>query len=160
VSITYDAPTAVISGTGVTGSRPTVAYEFTSTQALGTASPAENFTLTNGGSAPLVVSGAALSGTDPGDYIVNNGCGSPVMTTCTIEVRFAPQATGPSSATLTISSNAPSAITVALSGTGGSLPIGATGKSGATGPAGATKASGANGVSSASDVAGPAGPAG
>jgi hypothetical protein len=101
-----------------------------------TAVAAEVLTLTNGGSAPLAVSGIALSGNNSSDYLVSNGCQQPVAvsSSCNIEVRFAPQATGASSATMTISSNSINGSDViSLSGTGGQLPQGLPGARGASG---------------------------
>jgi hypothetical protein len=128
VTITYDAPTAELSGTSLGfGTVP-----------QGTASLEQAITVTNNGSAPLVVSGYSVSGANPGDFLISNRCGlAHVGGTCQIGVRFDPQAAGARSATLTLVTNAasaPSAIT--LSGTGGSLPQGPQGKQGPPGPAG------------------------
>jgi hypothetical protein len=60
--------------------------------------------------------------------------GVAVGASCKIGVRFAPQAQGASSATLTISTNAPTQpAAIALSGTGGPLPQGPKGSTGASG---------------------------
>jgi hypothetical protein len=131
VVITYGVPAVSLSGGGGgTGSGP-YGFVFPTAQPEDTAGAAEVFPLTNNGSAPLVVSGIVLSGADPSDYIVSNGCQQPVAvsSSCDVEVRFAPQATGASSATMTISSNAINGSEViSLSGTGGALPQGAPGK--------------------------------
>jgi hypothetical protein len=82
-------------------------------------------TLTNTGSAPLVVSAASVSGAARGDYLVSDRCQDPVPVsgTCEIGVRFAPQAAGVRPGTLTIKSNDPgSPATVSLSGTGARAP--------------------------------------
>jgi hypothetical protein len=135
VVITYDVPAVSLTGGGVTGTGP-YAFAFSTPQPEDTVGAAEVFTLTNAGSAPLAVSSVALSGNNPSDYIVRNGCGQAVAVSsaCEITVRFAPQATGASSATLTISSNAINGSEViSLSGTGGQLPQGLPGARGAPG---------------------------
>lgn len=127
VMITYAAPTATES----TGS-----IAFSGTEPQGVASAEQSLTVTNNGSAPLVVSGVLLSGSNPGDYLVNNRCQQPVAigASCAVGVRFDPQAQGSSSATLTLLTNAVTApASVTLSGTGGLLP---QGPKGATGPRG------------------------
>jgi hypothetical protein len=78
--------------------------------------------VTNHGSAPLIVSGVQLGGSKPDDYLISNRCQRPIAigASCQIGVRFAPQAKGKSSATLTLLTNAKTAPpAVALSGTGG-----------------------------------------
>jgi hypothetical protein len=130
VTITYDVPTADES----TGS-----LNF-GTQPQGTASAEQDLTVTNNGSATLIVGGVLLSGSNPGDYLIDNHqClgGVAPGASCVIGVRFDPQAAGASSATMTVVTNAPTApVVVSLSGTGGSLPQGATGPQGPPGPAG------------------------
>ena len=92
------------------------------TQPHGTVSTEQTLTVTNEGSAPLVVSSVVLGGADPGDYMINDRCQQPVPPGASgqVGVRFAPQKQGASSASLTLLTNAPSApAAVALSGTGG-----------------------------------------
>jgi hypothetical protein len=87
----------------------------------------------------LIVSGTLVGGSNPGDYLVDDGCQRPVApgSSCNVGVRFSPQAQGASSATLTLLTNAAAApAAVSLSGTGGSLPQGPAGAPGATGPPG------------------------
>jgi hypothetical protein len=129
---------------------------------MDTASTAEAFTLTNNGSAPLVVSSVSLTGSDPTDYVVTDGCEQmvAVSASCKIGVRFDPQATGASSATMSIATNAATSPTVALSGTGGALPTGPTGPSGPTGPTGPGGATGSIGPVGPSGATGPAGASG
>lgn len=151
VSITYAAPVANLSSSSIS---------FSGTQPQGVASAAQTLTVTNNGSAPLIVSALTLDGADPGDYLLVNGCQAEVApgASCQIGVRFAPQAAGPSSANLTLTTNAPSAVApVSLSGVGGTLPQGATGP---TGPTGATGATGPTGATGATGTAGATGPAG
>jgi hypothetical protein len=166
VSLSFQSPDTQLSGTSLSfGTEP-----------QGVASTAQAITVANDGTAPLVVSGAVLGGSNPGDYLISNGCLEPlaVAGSCQVTVRFAPQAQGASSATLTLLTNAASApAPIALSGTGGSLPqgpAGATGATGATGaqgpagntgpqgPAGATGAAGANGAQGPAGNTGPQGP--
>jgi hypothetical protein len=114
----------------------------------GTVSPPQSVTVTNNGSAPLVVLGFATSGTNPDDFFTStDSCGGQIApgSSCTVKVRFAPQAQGSRSATLSILSNAPTSTTVALSGTAGPLPQGPAGATGATGVTGASGATGATG---------------
>lgn len=111
VSITYAAPTA---------DESSKALSFAS-QAPGTASPEQVLTVTNRGSAPLVVSGVLLGGSDPDDFLIGNRCQQPVAvgSNCQVGVRFNPQTSGARSGSLTVLSNAPGAPKkVALSGTG------------------------------------------
>jgi hypothetical protein len=139
VSITYRAPSA---------DQSTTALSF-ATQPQGTGSAEQPVTVTNNGSVPLVVSGVLLGGSNPGDYLVDNGCQQPVAagSSCVVGVRFDPQAQGASSATLTLLTNAATAPPpVALSGAGGALPQGPAGASGASGAAGPQGAPGANGA--------------
>ncbi len=117
----------------------------------GTVSAPQTVTLTNNGSAPLSVAGFEMQGANPNDFFTGTTtCGAAVAPggSCTVQVRFAPQAQGARSATLTTISNASSGGSVTLTGTGGPLPQGPVGPAGAAGVTGATGAPG------------PAGPAG
>jgi hypothetical protein len=92
------------------------------TRPLGRLGPEKVLTVTNKGSAPLLVSGVLLGGAKPGDYVISNRCqrAVPAGSRCYVGVRFAPQAKGTRVATLTLLSsaaNAPGA--VKLSGRGG-----------------------------------------
>jgi hypothetical protein len=110
VGITYDAPTADESVDSISFPAQTVS----------TVSVQKTLTLTNQGSAPLVVSGVLLGGANPDDYLINDGCQQSVAvgSSCAIVVGFAPHARGARSATLTAQTNAPTApATVMLSGT-------------------------------------------
>ena len=113
----------------------------------------QTVTVTNNGNDTLDIAGVQPGGADPGDYLLVDGCVAPVApsASCTIGVRFAPQATGGSSATLTLVSNSTSALAIDVSGTG-TAP--ATGPAGPAGPAGPTGATGPKGAT------GPQGPAG
>ena len=73
------------------------------------------------GNATLSISTIAISGTNSGDFAQTNNCGSSVGAgaNCTISVTFTPTATGPRSASLTITDNASdSPQTIGLTGTG------------------------------------------
>jgi hypothetical protein len=92
-------------------------------QLVGTVSAAQLYKVTNAGSANLVVTGATVSGKNPGDFRVHTGCaGAPVPPggTCTVAVRFAPSSTSLRMATVAVSDNAPlSPQGVAVTGFGG-----------------------------------------
>jgi hypothetical protein len=156
VSITYAAPTAE------TGTSSLI---FPS-QPQGTASAAQTVTVTNNGSAPLTVSSATASGTNPEDYLVTSQCHAPVETgqSCGIAVRFDPHEAGASSASLTLETNtAAQPLPIELSGTGGALPTGPTGpagETGETGPQGETGAQGEAGLQGQSGAPGASGDSG
>lgn len=91
-------------------------------QVLGSTSSAHIVSLTNTGSANLVISGIAVSG----DFAQTNTCGSSVAAggSCTISVTFTPTLTGQRTGTVTIVHNAAgSSHGVALSGIGNILPV-------------------------------------
>jgi hypothetical protein len=129
--------------------------------ALDTVSPAQTVTITNNGSAPLIVSGFAFSGNNPDDFLTGGDtCHASVApgASCAVSVRFAPQAQGSRSAQLSVLSNAPSSPPlVTLTGTAGPIPQGPRGNPGARGSRGATGATGSRG---ALGRRGPRGPAG
>ncbi len=113
VTFTYDAPTADLSAPS--------SITFAGTEPQGVASSEEDEIVSNNGSAPLIVSAVALAGSDPGDFLIDDGCQQPVAVgaSCEIGVRFDPETQGARSATLTLATNAgtqPAAID--LSGTG------------------------------------------
>jgi len=154
VSITYAVPTADVSPTSLSfGTVP-----------QGSVGVEKTVTVTNNGSAPLTVTGAAVSGTNPGDYLINDRCPSAVAvgSNCKIGVRFSPQAGSSagvsSSAQLDIQTNAPTAASpVSLSGTGGELP---QGPQGAQGPQGTPGSAGTDGAAGARGPRGRRGPRG
>ena len=79
-------------------------------QLVGTVSAAHFYKITNVGTAGLVVTGATVSGKNPGDFRVHTGCaGAPVPPggTCTVAVRFAPSSTSLRTAAISVSDNAP-----------------------------------------------------
>jgi hypothetical protein len=73
-------------------------------------------------------------------------------------VRFAPQAQGSRSATLTALTNAQTAPVLALGGTAGPLPQGPAGERGSVGASGAAGGKGSTGASGPTGPQGPAGP--
>jgi hypothetical protein len=86
---------------------------------VGTLSPPLTVTVTNNGSAPLVVTGFETGGVWPDDFVTENStCASRVDpgSNCTVEVRFAPNAKGSRSATLSVLSNAPTSREITLTG--------------------------------------------
>jgi hypothetical protein len=126
----------ILNGTG-TGMAPLLGIAPSSvsfgTQPVGMTSGMQIVTLTNTGSAPLQLTGIAITGSNSTNFgFVLKGatpCSYPSGTLAagasrTISVDFAPQAAGPVSATLSISDNAAgSPQSVALSGTGGTSGI-------------------------------------
>ena len=159
IDITYAAPTADL--------QPADAVTFPGTQPQGSTSAPQPVVITNNGSAPLVVVGPQFGGTNPADFFVGaSTCGAPVAVgaSCTLNLRFAPQAQGARDATLVVQTNAPAEpAVITLSGTGGPLPtgpVGPAGTDGAQGPTGANGATGATGATGPAGAAGPTGPAG
>ena len=90
-------------------------------QPAGTASAPQNVTLSNSGTISLGISGIALTGANPTDFIETNNCPQSlgVSASCLITVKFDPAATGPASraASISVADNAPqSPQTIALTG--------------------------------------------
>ncbi len=116
-----------LSGTEIPAT-PTIVFSPTSltfsSETVGSTTAPQAITLTNTGSAALLVSSISVTGANPGDFPETNTC--PISPTplaingnCTISVKFQPSAAGPRSASVSISDNAASLTqTVALSGTG------------------------------------------
>jgi hypothetical protein len=116
--------------TAATPAQPEISVSPTSlifaSQAVATASAPQSVTVTNTGSAPLIISQVAISQTQmplgpQSEFAETDDCiGSAVAVSqrCTVQVRFIPVATGGRSATMTIFGNvAGGQATVALSGT-------------------------------------------
>ncbi|HEU4703009.1 MAG TPA: choice-of-anchor D domain-containing protein [Conexibacter sp.] len=121
-------------------------------QRSGSVSAPQAVTVTNVGDAPLHVAGMTFSGAGADDFLLgSDDCRGAVAVgqSCTIQVRFAPQALGARSATLDVASDAD----------GGPLQVSLDGEGveGAAGPQGAQGAAGPQGPQGA---AGPQGPAG
>jgi hypothetical protein len=102
--------TVALSGTGITasgGGNVTLSpssYNFP-TQGAGTVSAPVAFTLTNGQSGDLTISGISISNTE---FTQTNNCGTSLAAeaNCTISVKFAPQTASAQSATLSVNDNA------------------------------------------------------
>jgi uncharacterized repeat protein (TIGR01451 family) len=81
-----------------------------SSQLVTTTSAVQSITITNCGSAPLIITNITITGSGSGDFVVAQDCvgGSPIAPggICTINVAFAPQAAGTRQATLTMNDNA------------------------------------------------------
>ena len=98
-------------------------------QLNGTASAAQNETITNTGSSSVVISSIALTGANAGDFSQSNSCGSSLEAgaSCGLNVIFAPNQPGPRSASITITDNTTgSPHSVSLVGTGLTLGADAT----------------------------------
>jgi len=90
-------------------------------QALKQASSAHAVELTNKGAGPLQVDSFKVAGADPGDFGGTESCRTvvPPGATCSIDVKFTPQALGARSGVIEITDNAPgSPQKIDLSGTG------------------------------------------
>lgn len=90
---------------------------------VGTATAAQQITVTNTGSAPLTISSISIVGANAGDFPETNTCPIAPTTiaingTCTIAVKFQPTGTGPRAASVSVSDNANSPQTVPLAGNG------------------------------------------
>jgi hypothetical protein len=95
-------------------------------QKVGTKSPPQDVTLTNGGSADLSIDQIGITGSDPKDFAETNNCGSklPVGASCKIEIRFEPTAGGTRSASLTVKyQGLGSPGTVSLTGNGAIVTV-------------------------------------
>jgi hypothetical protein len=136
IVITDSAPgsprTINLSGTGVSAAAPGVTLSPASltfaSQALGTASPAQNINVTNSGESNLTIAGVTLTGADPQDYNQTNNCPATLIPSfsCNIAVTFKPTATGARTASVNVADNASgSPQTVSLTGTGapGTTPL-------------------------------------
>ena len=90
------------------------------------ASNPQSFVLTNTGSAPLLVSGIAISGANAGDFSQTSNCGASLSpgANCTVSITFSPSATGTRTASLGITDNASgSPQSVTLKGSGSYLGV-------------------------------------
>lgn len=90
-------------------------------QQVNRTSPAQKVTLMNTGSVALGITSLTLTGTNNGDFVQTNTCGTfvAVGSSCTISVIFTPTAAGARTASVSITDNATgSPQVVALTGTG------------------------------------------
>src|SRR6266850_2575872 len=94
--------------------------------AVGNVVGAQTITLLNAGSAAIAISSIALTGANPGDFVIfTNTCGSTLAAggNCVVNVTFTPTALGARSASLAVTSNALSSPNnTTLSGTGVTPP--------------------------------------
>jgi hypothetical protein len=123
--------TVALSGNGVAPAAPGVSLTPASLafgdQVVGTASAAQTVTLTNTGNAALSISGLAVAGANAGDFTRGGTCAAPgtvaAGASCTITATFGPTATGPRTASISITSNAAgSPHSIALTGNGTAPP--------------------------------------
>jgi trimeric autotransporter adhesin len=101
-------------------------------QVVQTSSATMTATLTNSGTANLVLSSVTLGGANPGDFTRSGTCAAAMSLApaqaCTVSAVFRPTAVGARSATVTIGHNAsPATSTLSLTGTGMSAPTPAAG---------------------------------
>jgi hypothetical protein len=92
---------------------------------VGNTSAATTITVTSNGTANLTISQIGISGTNAADFSQTNNCPATltISSTCTINVRFSPSASGTRSANLTITDNAAgSPQAIALNGVGQTTP--------------------------------------
>ncbi len=119
-SVTSNAATLTVNPAPTPPAASPTSVTFT-TQMVGTASPAQTVTLSNNGAVSLSINSISIIGTNPGDFAQSNTCGSSVAAggSCTINVTFAPTASGPRTAAVSISDNASNSLqNIPLSGTG------------------------------------------
>jgi hypothetical protein len=152
VSLTYASPTITLS---------TEEVEFEE-QPVGTISGPQTVTITNTGTAPLLISQVESAASD---FLLTDHCYNEIEPgeSCTVDVRFAPQEETTVASTLNIYSNDNTTlprIEVTLKGKGGPPPTGKTGAAGPTGPTGATGETGTNGETGAAGAKGETGATG
>jgi hypothetical protein len=148
VTITYKTPSTAT---------PNVSTLTFGSQPLDTVSAPKLITLTNSGGNPLMIDAESFEGSSPAletdhpeDFLIgSSSCLGAIgfEESCQLTVRFDPQETGLSTATLKLAGDMGAGPTlIALSGTGGTLPQGPTGPEGTQGPTGAEGARGATGA--------------
>jgi hypothetical protein len=123
-----NSPQAVaLTGTGtapaVSLSPTSVAFAVTQ---LGATSAGTAVTLKNTGTGALSITSINITGTNPADFTRTTTCGASLAagSSCTITVRFSPQAVGSRTAAVSVTDNAPgSPQTVSLSGTGTAVSL-------------------------------------
>lgn len=109
-----------LTGIGTTAKLSAVSLSFGSVT-VGTTSAAKSVTLTNVGTTTITISLISITGTNAGDFLQSNNCGSSLAATasCTINVQFKPTATGSRTGALSVTDNAAgSPQKVTLSGKG------------------------------------------
>jgi hypothetical protein len=118
-SIDFNQNVGVLLSTAFTSVSP-AALNFGS-QGVGTTSPAQKITISNGTNVPFSITGAVASG----NFTATNNCGSlQPSTNCAVTVKLSPGTTGPQTGNLTITdSTRTSPATVPLTGTGVNGPF-------------------------------------
>ncbi len=130
----YGSPqTVALSGTSTSGAGTTATLSPTSlsfpSTVVGVAAATQSVTLKNTGTATLSIASKGFSGANIGSFAETDTCGFSVAASasCTLTFTFTPAATGPLSATFSLTDNATgSPQTVSLSGTGASAGTGLT----------------------------------
>jgi hypothetical protein len=114
-----------VQSVGLTGSATGVAVSpaalVFANQLVGTASATRAVTVNNVNTVALTIVSVTVTGANPGDFVLNNGCGARLNPgrNCTVRVSFSPAAAGARAGVLTIATSDPfSPALVALSGTG------------------------------------------
>lgn len=132
-------------------------------QSLGTMSASRAVTYTAIGSATEITRVRVIGAARDEFLISSDDCSGETLNpgeSCSVRIRFAPEALGSRAAALGLSTGSVAVSPVTLSGTGSSAPIGATGSTGATGATGSTGDTGATGSTGATGETGPTGPVG
>ena len=119
----------LVNGWSVTAGIPNASLSPTSlafaAQNTGTTSSPQSVTLSNTGSAALLIAGITLEGANASDFAFSNSCGTAIAAggTCSLPITFTPTSSGIRSANLTVTDSsgnvAGSIQSVALIGTGG-----------------------------------------
>jgi len=124
-SATNSPQTITLNGTGVSAPDATVSLSKTSmpfgNELVGYSTVAEPIYVTNTSTVTLYFGSITLGGTNASSFVTSNTCGATLApgVECRIGVRFVPQATGPLSASITVTDNtSTSPQTISLTGTG------------------------------------------
>ena len=116
-----DSPQTInLTGVGTEVKLSAMSVAFSPTK-VGTTSAPKTVTLTNVGSTTLAISGITRGGSNPGDFIESDNCGTSVLRgkSCTITLKFKPTKTGARSAKVSIADNGGgSPQVIQLTGTG------------------------------------------
>jgi hypothetical protein len=132
IVIVHNAPgspaTVTLTGTGTPRPQPlitvTAALTFAD-QIIGTSSAAQSITLTNSGTAALVISAITPSGTNVGDFSLSGNCVTTLnpAQSCSLVAVFQPATLGAKSALLSIASNANNTPNATLALSGNAVPV-------------------------------------
>ncbi len=129
LTVNYEIPGSPLiiplTGTGVgiplaTFNPPSLTF---ASQAIGTSSPPQSFTITNTGTGPLTISAFQLTV----DYSATNNCPSSLApgANCSVNVTFTPSYAGTNGGAVYVYTNDGNSDTVPLSGTGFGVPVAA-----------------------------------